>query len=523
MTLRALLCAGVATLAACSSSPDRPAATHVPASWTDVRQAAGHQVHVATNHIACTECHGEGLAPPPGDLCTACHAEIRATIHLDSGLATIVPRPQCQDCHGFVDREIRPTACMRCHDRAQGRHLAVGAHRDERCGDCHRAHATPSLAPPPCESCHEAHRTAHAGMRGCRDCHSVHETATAADARCATCHAKLRGAAHVELRHSPTGSIDLSPHSPGGSAAHPGDSHRKCTTCHRPHAFGKTETARCDSCHTAQRPPAATKHGACTTCHAPHDAAQPRPCASCHVQRTSHPEVGNHAVANPCATCHSPHTPNAVVTCDTCHAKQPTHSKAACQDCHKPHAATPTLTAALCATCHAEVSRRAAGSGHATCTNCHVEAAHAPSKPSPRCPTCHVPEATTAPRGHQTCADCHDTHASARPAASCSSCHVDKPKTSHGTQICATCHRAHGSRAADKPTLASRTCAGCHPPQTLPGLHASSGHQTCAACHRAHELAPRDDRTTCTGTCHRAQAGHEPTAIHCATCHPFGN
>lgn len=519
MTARAVACVGVLiAVAACNASRKRQGADHVPESWSEVRQTAGHQVHVATHQIACQQCHGDGFAPPPADLCASCHPEVRATIHLDFGLASSVALPGCQDCHGFADRAVRPTACMRCHDRKQGTHSAVGAHSDENCGDCHLPHATPSLVLTPCESCHSEQHTVHAGKRGCRDCHSVHEEATAADAQCASCHAALRGALHVELVPLPT-SPRLVPTRTNRPA---GDGHRKCTSCHQPHAFGKREVVRCDRCHSDQRPLAAAKHNTCTGCHAPHDAGRPRSCASCHTQRTSHPTVEKRPAASSCATCHPPHGGVDVVTCNSCHATHATHATTGCRDCHNPHAANPLrLTAALCATCHADQSR-AAGSGHANCSRCHVEAAHVPSKPAPTCSTCHTPEVTTAPRGHQTCADCHDTHASGKPPTPCATCHAEKAKSTHRTQRCATCHRAHGGKTVAAPP-SPPACATCHPSEQRPGLHASKGHQDCRTCHRAHELAPRDDRATCTTNCHQAHARHEPSALHCASCHPFAD
>jgi hypothetical protein len=65
-------------------------------------------------------------------------------------------------------------------------------------------------------------------------------------------------------------------------------------------------------------------------------------------------------------------------------------------------------------------------------------------------------------------------------------------------------------------------CASCHTQQRKPaGLHASKGHATCASCHRSHEQAPRDDRASCTTSCHVDKQAHEPSAVRCATCHPF--
>lgn len=94
VTLRALACiVALTAVTACSDPRQRRGADHVPASWSEVRETAGHQVHVGGHHIACRDCHEDGFSSPPADLCSSCHAGVQATIHLDFGLATQVPVP----------------------------------------------------------------------------------------------------------------------------------------------------------------------------------------------------------------------------------------------------------------------------------------------------------------------------------------------------------------------------------------------------------------------------------------------
>ncbi len=561
LVLLGFVAAGIAAvLVSCGATREQRPPEQVPASWSDVRNSVGHQVHVGKHHVACTACHGtDGFPVPPLDLCSRCHDVTRNTIHPPDELLGQPRAPQCRDCHGFGrDLSIRPNACMRCHQDAQGRHAAVGIHSDEDCSSCHRAHDVPSLEPQPCTNCHAAQKSSasgHAGIRGCIDCHAVHEARASAETQCATCHAKQRGAVHVDAR-----AID--------------NRHTKCTTCHAPHKFAKTEVKPCLTCHANQPilAVAASKgRHTCAGCHDRHDTGTAKACTTCHARRTQHPPKGPAALAMTqhgggasaaCATCHPPHDAKLgtafAVTCESCHAKQPRHATAKCRDCHDPHAPKPALVAALCTKCHADKARSTSGSGHAQCTGCHKQAAHQPSKPPPPCATCHAEqrrltasnkghadctkchgtnathnpraprpacatchkvEASTAPRGHQRCNGCHDTHSGARkPTAVCTTCHTDKPKLHHGNQNCANCHRPHGPKGIAKPP----PCVSCHPAAKRPGLHRDKGHQDCANCHRSHEARPRDDRVTCTVKCHVKQQNHQPTAVRCATCHPFG-
>ncbi|HLL23043.1 MAG TPA: hypothetical protein VK427_12975, partial [Kofleriaceae bacterium] len=255
--------------ASCTSGRERRAPDSVPKSWRDVRASAGHTVHVGGKaNVACRDCHGsEGkFESPPAAICESCHGTVTTPLHRAN--------LDCQSCHGFgKDLEVTPTACMRCHEQSQGWHVKpVGAHAEQPCGDCHRAHQSPSLQAQPCTSCHEdQQRTNHAGTRGCLDCHEMHEPLLSADAGCARCHAQQKGRLRVTERAI--------------TAQHP-----KCTTCHTPHTFEKAAVATCTSCHEGKPVLARAKHGACESCHAPHDGAKATSCVSCHTnERVLHP------------------------------------------------------------------------------------------------------------------------------------------------------------------------------------------------------------------------------------------
>src|SRR5207244_3511881 len=89
--------------------------------------------------------------------------------------------------------------------------------------------------------------------------------------------------------------------------------HPRCTNCHAPHRFAKSEVKPCTSCHRDQPVLAAAAHARCTDCHGPHD-DKPRPCASCHHEQVAHPTS--------CTSCHPIHGTQAkALTCETCHAK----------------------------------------------------------------------------------------------------------------------------------------------------------------------------------------------------------
>ena len=531
----AVAVAAVVVVGCGGTAPAAP--EQVPAEYLAVRASAGHLAHVGK--VACAACHGPtGFAPPPKNLCAQCHAAKLTPLHPGANA------PSCRDCHSFGPVPVLAAGavadarspCMHCHDRPQGAMHAVGAHSDQPCGNCHRAHQAPSLAPQPCTKCHAAQETKHAGARGCLDCHDVHEAKLAADQRCEHCHATEPAKLHVDAHAITVG-------------------HRACTRlCHQPHKFGALEVVPCATCHRNKLVLAQAVHAQCTSCHSPH-ADAPRACESCHHEVVAHPA----STAGKCLGCHPIHSgvlaKNAkAVACETCH-KTETHATAHCLDCHTPHggkpastaatcgrchtdhvhAATagghadcalchtahgpkPTASVALCVRCHADRVRSTTSTGHADCATCHANATHAPATPPIACASCHRAEAASAPVGHQQCASCHAPHDPKHATPECATCHADKAKTAHGQALpCATCHRVHGPGGV----AAAPACTSCHAIAKLPGLHRVAQHATaCTTCHTAHEATAHVERATCL-TCHRDRVNHEPTAPSCAGCHPF--
>ncbi|HWN67136.1 MAG TPA: hypothetical protein VNM90_05820 [Haliangium sp.] len=538
-----------------------PAAV-VPSTWHDVRDSAGHQVHVAELGLACRDCHAIATAgfAPPRAICGSCHAEVETPLH-----GSILGRSstECQDCHGFgADLGVRPGQCMRCHAQPQGFVAAVALHGDQDCSACHRAHAEPTLAPQACEGCHAGQQPRHgragrAAAAACLDCHDMHSR-TAAARRCVACHQAIE------------------PRVPA-SATFPG--HDTCTGCHPAHDFSRRGGAACTSCHREQntlgvsdarsgaRPDprgagaGAGTHAMCASCHRSHDVRNPVPCTACHASvRTTHP---TDAAQRPCLGCHPIHPDAAtsarlhgpVLACSACHAQSAHAAGTACADCHQAHGALqPVASASLCSGCHQTIVATVAGSGHAPCQGCHVQAAHAPATPvpacsqchadvagrvaaghascaqchagaahapaiaPPACETCHREQRASAPAGHLACAQCHDPHVgSVRAQVTCGDCHARERDTGHGARMgCAACHRPHGPGGVPAPPA----CSQCHESAALPGMHRAHSRATCSDCHRSHESAPRADRAACTA-CHRDLDRHEPTTNVCTGCHGF--
>jgi hypothetical protein len=484
MTWRALV---VAVLAwSCGGTRALAPPEQVPASYQAVAASAGHVAHVGK--VACEDCHDEAFHAPSPTTCLRCHT--------DKPTSALHPRgggPGCLDCHAFRN-ETKPS-CLDCHTKPQPGVPAIGLHSDQPCGDCHRAHDTPALAPRTCTECHAANATAHAGKRGCLDCHRMHEPLQAPAAECARCHASLSGPRQI-----------------GGTAITTG--HTRCTQCHAPHDFTAVKVKPCATCHADQPVLAPDKH-TCQTCHAPHDDA-PKPCTACHAKSANH-------ASGSCLGCHPPHDRSLPIgkraaDCASCH---PTlhHATAPCLDCHTPHTGKPTFTATACAKCHGDHAQTTAASGHADCLACHGVHAPRPAPPTTAtCASCHADKAaTTHDTGHATCASCHRSgiHAPKAPPPSCASCHRSEAEAlPDGHARCESCHKPHDPRAA-KPA-----CTSCHDRGALPGLHAVDKHADCESCHSPHAQRGRSDRTTCLA-CHKDRAGHEPTAKSCAACHPF--
>src|SRR4051812_36048068 len=71
----------IACLGACSSAERHPTPQKVPVTWGAVRDSAGHPAPVVKRGVPCRDCHGdEGFQPPPLEVCSKCHAAVRAPL-----------------------------------------------------------------------------------------------------------------------------------------------------------------------------------------------------------------------------------------------------------------------------------------------------------------------------------------------------------------------------------------------------------------------------------------------------------
>ena len=556
--------------------PDVTPPALVPQEWAQVHDSPGHAQHVGKLQLACSTCHGEsdgGFEKPRETACIGCHAKEAAHHHEGDALNPT----SCTTCHQF--KETPAPTCLGCHAQRQGQSAAVEVHVSSGapCLSCHQPHGEKKVVQADCSNCHKDIKATHGqlqvstdianhemplaateGMKGvhpangtCADCHAPHSHAVAAIGSCQGCH---------------TGA----PQGP-----RPSD-HAACVTCHAPHDLTVAAVKPCAGCHAEKRAALTANHAECKTCHTPHETENAAmACKTCHAaQKTlGAPTIAAHdacdnchkphepkaSFGNACVSCHSAikpeHAPGGPDTCTTCHAMHPKKNEAlpvalactgchdqaksditghtkglGCVSCHKPHAfdlAAPKT--ALCTTCHAAETKVAfASKGHRDCIQCHSDV-HQPQREK-TCATCHAAEASSAPAGHQACANCHQPHdGHVKPTATCQSCHAEEASSKHAHVAggCATCHKPHGPSGPNGPPGTSKApaCSTCHAAAKLPGLHQllgktpTNGHQQCASCHSSHQ-APKDDRATCT-TCHEDHKNHQPQATECKGCHIF--
>ncbi len=448
---------------------------YVPAKWQTLRELSGHRVHVQERRIACTKCHtfsDSDVGPVTPARCAACHEDEARIEHATAQAAAKFgpgTTADCRSCHAFtLDGTghpppdagdvlgFEPSDCTRCHQSAQGDLPAVTVHGSTTCTSCHHVHESTKPAPASCEECHADITTAHGGpsqgvVERCTTCHQ-HQHAEAKDAvgSCTDCHAT----------HEPK----------VPQTALFADGHAECTACHRPHAFGKSETVACRTCHEDVHVLASTKvaaHQACTSCHAPHDVrgAPQQACVRCHS--SVHPDHPVKGAAGTCVGCHDPHPTMGARAplakpCASCHpnalADHGFHSEIACQHCHEPHHfALDGADRTPCAGCHqGEVAHATALAGHASCEGCHRGLPHRPSSLKVGCESCHAGIVHAAREGHEKCLGCHEPHGGALQTP-CGQCHkAELASAPRGHQTCTGCHDPHTGSPAAKP------CETCH-------------------------------------------------------------
>jgi len=491
-----------------------------------------HRVHLdASPPASCTDCHrieDEQLLPSMRGRCEACHEGKSNPVHEK---ITPVHGRECLTCHDFVGDFSGPWRCADCHvvadpPRVDQAPVTISVHSKEACAACHEGHANVAFSVQ-CLECHEDVRLVHQkkdpprGNEACLECHGGHTPAARATETCAKCHEQTVSS-HTLFK-----------------------GHDDCGRCHSPHPEKGSKRHRplrvCTSCHDVKTMAAAVakEHADCGSCHAPHSVlgSARRSCARCHDKvEVTH---GDEEAAS-CVGCHPPHEgtaePQGPKPCSACH-EEATHDRAwhagrQCQACHEPHRFRLEGGPAVCGRCHeveAKAKLRAPGgreepitAAHRDCTQCHLKAAHAPRATPAGCTDggCHADVRGTS-KGHAECLECHQPHSGAV-FEQCGGCHGERLTGKHedAAKACADCHQPHGpAKVAGAPQ--PKACVDCHD-QPLPGLHKVAKHSACRDCHVFHGAKRVMSRSTCVGACHANEMQHEPEAVSCVGCHPFG-
>jgi len=422
------------------------------------------------------------------DLCTECHADVKAEI--DSG--------------SHVHGALTAGGCTSCHDphASDGKNLLrTETNQGELCAGCH-ADMTAVLAEKDlhepfkkgeCSTCHAPHSASQAGLL----------VATEADL-CATCHKDI-GSKHKKI----TGMEDYacsSCHDPHRSSKKT----RFAATAHEPFASGD-----CEACHTIEDgqvtlgddfPP----RDLCETCH--DDVAARVSGATSHFGTDGMAENG----ATACLQCHNPHVtehPAMLVAdqntlCRKCHDALPAvgkfegfmhapFAKAECTGCHDPHGNS--------------APHKLVRSSNELCAGCHS----AITAETPKGMTAHPAMESLA------CIECHSGHAGSDESLLtravgevCSDCH-DKEAHRQGhlpyqTGECGVCHKNHSHEKGLLAGPVNETCGRCHAEQ-IRAMNASSQHPPvvedgCLLCHQPHGsenegLLAEGEKSLC-GGCH---------------------
>jgi hypothetical protein len=395
----------------------------------------------------CEKCHSPFSKDQQGDLCAACHKEVRADIQEKKGFhgrSSEVGRHDCRVCHtehkgrgaqvvlldkGTFNHEQSDfplkdsharVACAACHKPGKKFREAPG-----RCLDCHKdVEPHKGKLGERCEVCHrETHwgefvfdhaRTnfpldgKHQGV-GCSDCH-VNERYKGITKVCAECHAN--------------------------DDKHQGQYGHKCDNCHLTRGWhavkfdhdrdtkfkldGRHQSTSCNECHTGKDIYKEKLKSDCYTCHRlkdEHKGLYGKKCQDCHTTKgwgeakfdhdkdTKFKLKGKHKKVT-CVDCHPGDLfkDKAPTDCFGCHRQDDVHRGQQGKECQKCHAEDgwikevdfdhdltkfPLLGAhatLACEECHTSTSFKDA---KGNCLACHEADDVHKKRLGPRCERCH--------------------------------------------------------------------------------------------------------------------------------------
>jgi hypothetical protein len=460
----------------------------------------------------CESCHEDKEGERQGELCLACHRDVRTDV-----LAGI----------GFHGRspDVKSADCYTCHDEHEGRNADILGLRLEAFTHVHTdfpllgAHEQVT-----CEGCHASGAQYREAPRQCADCHAGDDVHSGAlSQQCGSCHV---AAAWRDTSFDHGAAFPLL----GKHAATP------CADCHANRSFATTPT-ECASCHRADDAHAGRNGTQCGTCHN----AVAWPVANFdHAGLTGFTLRGSHRQLA-CESCHVANLTAALPsTCEGCHRSDDPHEGGLgpkCGDCHGPVHWTETKFD------HAAASGFALAGAHAdlACTSCH--AAGVTAELDRECASCHDDDPHRGQLGAR-CESCHAQHTWLDPprfdhgliafpllgkhaALQCSACHAT-PAFHDAGDACTDCHAKEDPHGG----TFGAVCATCHTPvdwhatsfdhAAITGFALSGAHArvSCAGCHTGKRQELASAGAPACGQCHRQDDPHGGRfGADCAACH----
>lgn len=149
--------------------------------WAQIRNTAGHDVHVVRAKLECLSCHLPSLhaTQPKAEDCIKCHDQARVNIGEMSGF-------HCTTCHEFLATKVaglepKREICLNCHAGMQlkGETFPAEAPMKFECAACHKPHTKPIPSFNDCLGCHpqiaeDRKHFERKALTRCVECHRPH-------------------------------------------------------------------------------------------------------------------------------------------------------------------------------------------------------------------------------------------------------------------------------------------------------------------------------------------------------------